>query len=98
MLGGILVIPTWEEAGSKAAKKAEKAEEVLETSDSEKMAEELSSEVDGGAGPELERETPEETITKKPTIHLIQKAITRLTRAGGERPKATRLTYSKASL
>src|SRR3979411_1115379 len=80
VLGGILVIPTWEEAGSKAARKAEEVEEVIETQASEKVLDELT-----GDDEDASEEPAAAEITTKSTVHLIQKAIMRLMRAGGRK-------------
>src|SRR5215208_3623307 len=37
VIGGVLVIPTWEETGTRAAKKAEKTEEAIEEEDIETL-------------------------------------------------------------
>jgi len=76
VVGGVLVIPTYEETGTKAAQEAEAAE----ASDDEPLA-------------EMEREAasvlpPPSASVRKPTAHLIERAIERLVRAGGRRSEA----------
>lgn len=70
VVGGVLVIPTYEEVGSKLAKEAE--EEEIEAADEE---------------PENGQPEPS-TIGRKSTVHLIQRAIDRLIRAGGRKSEA----------
>ena len=86
VLGGILVVPTWEEVGTKAAAKAEQVEEVVEEEGPENVAAELAAgegelppsaggASTGGGG----------ATTKRSTVHLIDKAVARLVRAGGRK-------------
>jgi hypothetical protein len=82
VLGGILVIPTWEEVGSKAAKKAETTEEAIESEDIEEavgalVADDGTEEEGGLSGPVAP--------LRKSTEHLIERAIMRLIRAGGRK-------------
>jgi hypothetical protein len=83
VVGGILVIPTYEETGTKAAKKAEKLEEVVaEDKDSLFDLEDLATAV------ERDSETQASQPRRKSTTHLIDKAIARLIRAGGRKSEA----------
>jgi hypothetical protein len=77
VLGGILAIPTWEEVGSKAAKKAEKAEEAIEEQDVENLV----GEIEGSDEESSDSTNP----TRRSTVHLIERAVTRLIRAGGRK-------------
>jgi hypothetical protein len=86
VLGGILVVLTWEEVNSKAAAKAEQVEEAVEEEGPEGVAAELASGEGelplavGGGSPESGGGT-----SRRSTIHLIEKAVTRLVRAGGRK-------------
>jgi hypothetical protein len=82
VIGGVLVIPTWEETGTRAAKKAEKTEEAIEEEDIETLVSE------GSDKSEAETEETTEaalTLRKKDTRPLINRAVTRLMRAGGRK-------------
>ena len=85
VVGGILVIPTYEETGTKAARKAEKLEEVV--SEDKETLFDLEDDLESAA---LEVETEPQTARpiKKSTTHLIAKAIARLVRAGGRKSEA----------
>jgi hypothetical protein len=80
IVGGVLVIPTWEETGTTAAKKAEMTEEVIEEEGIETLAEEASAvdESDVTLSSTLE-------LRKKDTKPLINRAVARLMRAGGRK-------------
>lgn len=77
VVGGVLVLPTYEEIDTKAAKSAEVAEEAVEEGESpEDIVQQMLS-------------NPPEAVplkpTRKSTIHLIERAIDRLVRAGGRK-------------
>lgn len=79
VVGGVLVIPTYEEIGSKAANEAEQKEE----------ADEEGHDLDEIGPPEAqEAAAPARPIGRKSTLHLIERAIERLIRAGGRRSEA----------
>ena len=89
VVGGVLVIPTYEETGTKAAKQAEQEEEVAAEQGGETdTAAPL--ELSETAEPEPEAPAPPETPTtgRKSTVHLIERAIARLIRAGGRHSEA----------
>ncbi len=81
IVGGVLVIPTYEETGTPAARKAALAEEI---------AAEASTEA------QIEREEDTEDASskssavpaRKSTVHLVNRAIERLVRAGGRKSEA----------
>lgn len=78
VVGGVLVIPTYEETGTKAAKEAEKAE-----------AEELGSgESIEDAASETAADTARSIAGRRSTVRLIERAIERLIRAGGRKSEA----------
>lgn len=81
VVGGVLVIPTYEETGTKAARRAEAAEAAAE------VAEPV---LDYGETEEPETKVEESParLPRKSTIHLIERAIERLVRAGGRRSEA----------
>jgi hypothetical protein len=80
VVGGVLVIPTYEEVGTKAAKKAEQQEEEIENEDGETVEENAES---------LTERVAESVIPlRKSTVHLIERAIERLIRAGGRKSEA----------
>lgn len=84
VVGGVLVIPTYEQTGTPEAVEAEK-EEIIE-------AESL----DPGEPPNEVQELaldgveahPAPTADRKSTLHLIQRAVSRLIRAGGRKSEA----------
>lgn len=85
VVGGVLVIPTYEESGTKAAKKAEQKEEaVAEGGDPEEIA--VSD--DGGEEGNDEAAPTAALLRRKSTVHLIERAIERLVRAGGRKSEA----------
>jgi hypothetical protein len=79
-----LVIPTYEEIGTKAAKKAEKLEEVV--AEDKASLFDLEEALDSSA--EVDSETQTAQPPRKSTTHLIEKAIARLIRAGGRKSEA----------
>lgn len=82
VVGGVLVIPTYEETGTPAAARAE-VEELIEARDAD-PGEEV---VETGA---VARTTPDRPAVpaRKSTLHLIERAADRLIRAGGRRSEA----------
>ena len=82
VVGGVLVIPTYEETGTKAAKLAEAKEaavaEGVEPGDELAVIEFT----------EQAEPRPAAAPTRKSTVHLIERAIERLTRAGGRKSEA----------
>lgn len=89
IVGGVLVVPTYEEAGTKAAKKAQERERAI------------AEDVEPGEEPENEQaqeqhgKTAAATVTaaparakRKSTVHLLDRAIERLIRAGGRKSEA----------
>ncbi|MFO1119846.1 MAG: hypothetical protein U1E38_07035 [Rhodospirillales bacterium] len=80
VVGGVLVIPIYEQTGTKEAKEAEQEEEAAAEGDT--------------VGELGERAVPEvSTVTamssgRKSTLHLIERAIDRLIRAGGRKSEA----------
>lgn len=78
VVGGVLVIPTYEQVGTQAAKEAE-TEEIEEEQelDEDEAAEVAATEESAEAGP-----------ARKSTVHLIERAIERLVRAGGRKSEA----------
>jgi len=81
VVGGVLVIPTYEETGTKAAKTALAVEEVLEDGEAPLT------EILEGIEPEAESNALPLT-SRKSTTHLIERAIDRLVRAGGRKSEA----------
>jgi hypothetical protein len=80
VVGGVLVIPTYEETGSKAAQSAERDEEVAaEAGDARELVDALSAVLEP---------TVDQPQRRKSTVHLILRAIERLVRAGGRRSEA----------
>ena len=79
VVGGVLVIPTYEDTGTKAAIEAEE-KEIAETEDTDHS----DSETSKSGTPEIVS-TP---VSRKSTIHLIERAIERLIRAGGRKSEA----------
>ena len=78
VVGGVLVIPTYEETGTKEAKEAEQEEEAEAEGDD-------AAEAGEGAAP---APAAPATPTRKSTVHLIERAIVRLIRAGGRKSEA----------
>lgn len=72
VIGGVLVIPTYEEIGTKQAAEAEAAEVIVE----ENVETEVKPVVAAGAATGIRR---------KDTRHLIERAVARLVRAGGRK-------------
>lgn len=85
VVGGVLVIPTYEETGTKAAKEAEKEEKAAEEDHDPGGAVEDDEEEDES---ESDASTIEPAAPRKSTVHLIERAIERLIRAGGRRSEA----------
>jgi hypothetical protein len=79
VVGGVLVIPIYEEIGTKAAKKAEHIEE-LEAERAGESSQESSEPV--------EVEADSSSVSRRSTKHLIERAINRLIRAGGRHSEA----------
>lgn len=77
VVGGVLVIPTYETVGSREAKEAEAVEE--------RAAEEG---VAAAEHAEPSASEPSATVAQKSTRHLIVRAIQRLVRAGGRKSEA----------
>jgi hypothetical protein len=85
-VGGVLVIPTYEETGSKAAKEAEK-EEIAEEEDIDPSeVSDAESSPPASAASTASPSAP--AVGRKQTIHLIERAIERLMRAGGRKSEA----------
>lgn len=80
VVGGVLVLPTYEEVGTKAARQAE-IQEVVEAAEATL---ELTDE-DFRSAP---RRDVSGSPARKPTMHLIERAIGRLVRAGGRASEA----------
>jgi len=82
VVGGVLVIPTYEETGTEAAQEAERAEAAAAAEGEESLIEPGGQEEEKGAV----KETPR--APRKSTVHLIERAIERLIRAGGRKSEA----------
>jgi hypothetical protein len=82
VVGGVLVIPTYEETGTKAAKVAEEDEERAEVLETESVINEAATQ------PPVAAESVAPAPVRKSTLHLIDRAIERLIRAGGRRSEA----------
>lgn len=80
VVGGVLVIPIYEESGTKQAKEAAKREEI------EQEGGTVDDLLDATDAPELDLES--KSATRKDTIPLIKRAIERLIRAGGRKSEA----------
>jgi hypothetical protein len=76
VVGGVLVIPTYEETGTSAARQAEREEQAKLEGQDEHDDQSLAEPV-GTTAP-----------TRKTTVHLIERAIDRLIRAGGRKSEA----------
>lgn len=85
VVGGVLVIPTYEETGTKAAKEAEKEEVIAAEVGGEAEPPEHIESLDAEAEPQQEQPA---APARKSTIHLIERAIARLIRAGGRHSEA----------
>jgi hypothetical protein len=79
VVGGVLVMPIYEETGTSAAREAAEAE--LQQADGEDFAAEA-------GGDAEEYDSAPLKSARKSTIHLIERAIERLNRAGGRRSEA----------
>lgn len=84
VVGGVLVIPIYEETGTKAAAKAEEIEEVV----AEGEAATLSDVAELADTIEAEEINAPAAAPRKSTLHLIDRAIERLIRAGGRKSEA----------
>lgn len=85
VIGGVLVIPTYEEVGSAEAAEAEEEEEqVAEEGDSTEIRSERESSASSPAASPPEPDAP----TQRSTRHLIERAVKRLIRAGGRETEA----------
>jgi hypothetical protein len=82
VIGGVLVVPTSEEIGTKAALAAAEKEEVEEEDAAESDSEIVEVDVTVSAADEVQGTA---RLARKPTVHLIKMAIARLTRAGGRK-------------
>lgn len=74
VVGGVLAIPTYEVTGTQAAQEAEREEE--------------SAEMDRATDAVLNDRNLNDASAKRSTLHLIERAIERLVRAGGRRSEA----------
>jgi hypothetical protein len=81
VVGGVLVIPIWEEVGSKEAQAAEVVEEAV----ADLGDEAIEIVIDNQA---TALEVKPEPIRRKDTRQLIERAVTRLVRAGGRKTEA----------
>jgi hypothetical protein len=77
VVGGVLVIPTYEEIGTNEAQEQEQTEAELGESDGVSTVTEAVAEFKSAVAP-----------ARKSTIHLIERAVERLIRAGGRRSEA----------
>lgn len=82
VVGGVLVIPTYEVKNTKDAQEAEKAEKAIEDEDGSGDSE-GTAKFDGIA--ENDAASGED---RKSTVHLIERAVRRLIRAGGRKSEA----------
>lgn len=83
VVGGVLVIPKYEETGTNEAKEAEAEEITAETGEIEP-----DTLTDESALAQAELERSLSTPGRKSTLHLIERAIERLIRAGGRKSEA----------
>jgi len=86
VVGGVLVVPLYEEVGSEAAKKAGNAEAIVEGGQldpGELMDLASNSAAPGSLGP-----AGQSNGRRRSTVHLIERAIQRLVRAGGRKTEA----------
>jgi hypothetical protein len=83
VVGGVLVIPTYEEIGTKVAAEAEAEEEVVDNGDAieQERDEEALALI-------LQDSAAEQSPRQKSTRHLIERAVARLIRAGGRKTEA----------
>jgi hypothetical protein len=79
VVGGVLAIPTYEETGTKAATRALQEEDVSAGDIIVELAMDEERATD-----ELPSDKPS-SVSRKPTIHLIERAVSRLMRAGGRK-------------
>jgi hypothetical protein len=78
VVGGVLVVPIYEETGTTAAREAEAEEEAREQDEI----------VSTGEGQSQTGVTTVTSTSRKSTVHLIARAIERLHRAGGRKSEA----------
>jgi hypothetical protein len=83
VVGGVLVVPTYEEVGTRAAKKALAAEDQAAAATTETEVERIQE-----VSSDSSADAPQTASSKKSTVHLIRRAIDRLIRAGGRRSEA----------
>jgi hypothetical protein len=84
VIGGVLVIPTYEETGTRAAAEAAASED-----NAADMGDSTEPEAATDAGAQLEPEsTPGLAPGQRSTVHLIERAVQRLIRAGGRKTEA----------
>lgn len=83
VVGGVLVIPSVEEVGTKESEEAEKVEEVLSSEEAVDAIQELTQQTDA-----TPRAVESSAPTYKDTTHLIRLAIRRLIRARGRKTEA----------
>ncbi len=81
VVGGVLAIPTYEEVGTKAAKEAETEEIAAENGE---ITVDPGSPLEGSGG----AMSTSGNRDRKPTVHLINRAVERLVRAGGRKSEA----------
>lgn len=82
VVGGVLVIPTYEEIGTRAAERAE-----AEEAQTAENPDDLGTEPENAEGQRIPH-TPLSRRGRKSTVHLIERAIERLIRAGGRKTEA----------
>jgi hypothetical protein len=83
IVGGVLVIPIYEEVGTAAARKAAAAEEIAAEGSVAALVEQ-----DRETGIDETAENDSAAPSRRSTIHLIKRAIERLVRAGGRKSEA----------
>jgi hypothetical protein len=89
VVGGVLVIPTYEQEGTPEADEAEELEEAAESGETDAdtdVHDDDAETVGAAAEAAAAGETP--APIRKSTVHLIERAIDRLVRAGGRRSEA----------
>ena len=82
VVGGVLVIPTWEDFSSKAAREAEEEEATTNTGEADTDT------VGNDDSPAVIEGVSHTSPQRRSTVHLIERAIDRLIRAGGRRSEA----------
>jgi len=90
VVGGVLVVPIYEETGTKAARQAEREETAAASGETDELArsESLTSEAEAQAATTGGPAADTTHSGRKSTVHLIERAIARLIRAGGRRSEA----------